>query len=287
MMSAKIKCKVCNKELQFINNTHLKTHSMSIQDYRELFPDSQLKCDSLIESVASKTRGKTYEKLYGIDVANRLKELRSKSATKQMQIDEQRNIRRLKCGAPEFYTDERKKNMSSSITKEVILKRRETFLKNAELGAHTKNVFGRQSVQARCYITEYLKQNSIAESLCYFDGGGINGSEYFVIIQNPITNRKKCASYDLVITNDGKHSIDQIIEINGPWHYRLEDVLKDPHGKSCPLSTNKYTKLESYNIDAIKINKALELSKKVFIFWLDTKELIQITKPIKLITLNE
>jgi hypothetical protein len=45
------------------------------------------------------------------------------------------------------------------------------------------------------------------------------------------------------------------------------------------------TKLESYNIDALKINKALELSKDVFIFWLNNKTLIQIPEPIKLINL--
>lgn len=34
------------------------------------------------------------------------------------------------------------------------------------------------------------------------------------------------------------------------------------------------------------INKALELAKEVYIFWLDTEKLIKITEPIKLITLD-
>lgn len=286
MMSAKVRCFVCNKEFQFINNTHLKTHSLTIQEYKLQFPESLLKCESLIECVASKTRGKTYEELYGKSSADNLKKLRSIAAKKQMESEQQIYIRRLKCGAPEYYTEERRRNMSKAITKEVIAQRFETIFKNVELGKYKTKAFGRQSVRAKIYISEYLKKNSIDESLCYFDGGGVTGNEYFIVIHNPLTNKRKTAAYDLVITNDKKHSIDTIIEINGPWHYRIEDVLKDPYGKSCPLKTNKYTKLESYNIDAIKINKALELAKEVYIFWLDIEELIKITEPIKLITLD-
>jgi hypothetical protein len=287
MVSTKIQCLVCKKYFQFINNTHLKTHSLTIEEYKKIYPGCQLKTEYLIETSAAKKRGKTYEELYGSEAAANLRKLRSENAIKQMCSDEQRQIRRVKCGAPEYYTDERRQNMSNSITDEVLEKRRGTVLKNVEAGKYTTKAFGRQSVQARLYIKEYLKCNSILENLCYFDAGGVSGNEYFVVIQNPVTGRKKTAAYDLVITNDGKHSIDTIIEINGPWHYRTEEVLQDPHGRSCPLTTNKYTKLESYNIDAMKINKALELAKEVYIFWLDNKELIKITEPIKLIKLDE
>lgn len=282
-MSAKIKCLICSKELQFINNTHLKTHGLSIQEYKQKFPDSQIKSDQLRDKCAIATRGKTYEEIYGAQKANELRLVRSKCASVQMKDDQQRYIRRIKCGAPEYYTDIRKKNMSESSTTEVVNKRKNTFQQKLEAGLYTKKVFGRQSVQALKFIEDYINKNLIAESLCYFDKGGISNNEYFVVIHNPITNKKFTAAYDLVVTLDGKHNIQTIIEINGPWHYRLNEVISDPNGRACPLKTNKYTKLESYNIDAMKLNKALELSKEVFIFWLDTYELIKITEPIKLI----
>jgi hypothetical protein len=59
--------------------------------------------------------------------------------------------------------------------------------------------------------------------------------------------------------------------------------LKNPTLPACPLKTNKYTRLESYNIDALKINKALELCDNVYIFWLDSKELIQVKETIQLL----
>lgn len=282
-MSAKIKCLICNKELQFINNTHLKSHGITIQEYKSMYPGCQVKSDMLRDKSGSKTRGKTYEEIYGKEKAEKLRSIRSQTATIQMMDADQRYIRRVKCGAPEHYTEVRKKNMSDSCTPEVVLRRKDTFLKKLEAGCYKTRLFGRQSVQALEFIKSYISNNSIPESLCYFDKGGISNNEYFVVIHDPLTNKKFTAAYDLVITSDGKHDIRQIFEINGPWHYRLEEVLADPDGRACPLKTNKYTKLESYNKDALKINKALELSKEVFIFWLDNAELVKITEPIKLI----
>ena len=282
-MSAKIKCMICNKELQFINNTHLKIHNITIQEYKTKFPDSPIKTESLRQLCGNATRGKTYEDIYGSLKASELRLKRSDSAIKQMSITEQRDVRRIKCGAAEFYTEERKLRMSNAITADVINKRKLTILQKIENGQYNTKLFGRQSVQAFNFIKSYISDNLFLESLCYFDKGGISNHEYFTVIQNPITGKKFTAAYDLVITSNGKHDILQIIEINGPWHYRLNEVLKDPNGKSCPLKTNKYTKLESYNRDAMKINKALELSKEVFIFWLDTRELVKIIEPINLI----
>jgi len=282
-MPTKVTCAICNKSFEFINNTHLKQHNLTIHEYKLKFPEHPIKSDSLRKKCGDSTRGKTYEQIYGMRKALELKSLRIKDAKIQMNDPEQRYIRRLKCGAPEFYTPQRKKNMSDSITAEVIEKRKNTFHKNLELGNFKTKIFGRQSAQAIQYIKNYIIENNIDEKLCYFDKGGVTGSEYFTVIYNPITKKKKTAAYDLVITSDGKHDIQTIIEINGPWHYRLNDVLQDPFSPSCPLKTNKHTKLDSYNIDAMKINKALELSKEVFIFWLDKNELVKITEPIKLI----
>jgi hypothetical protein len=285
MTAKKVNCVICNKEYNFINNTHLKSHGLTIAEYKRLYPDSNIKSDSLRKKCGDSTRNKTYEDIYGISKAIELRTKRSNDAKKQMIDSNQRYIRRIKCGKPEHYTDERKQNMSNSITESVKEQRRNTIIQNIELGKYNTKLYGRQSVQALTFIKDYLYNNNISEDYCYFDQGGINGNEYFSVVYNPITNRKKTIAYDLVVTSDKKHLIQTIIEINGPWHYHYNEVLEDPYSPSCPLKSNKMTKLESYNIDALKINKALELSKDVFIFWLNNKTLIQITEPIKLINL--
>jgi hypothetical protein len=282
-MNNKIQCKICNKYFKFVSNTHLKMHNITPDEYRQMYPNAKFKCDELIKLVSDLTKGKSYEERFGLAKSIELKKLRSQSASKQMKDPKQIEIRREKCGAAEFYTPERCHNMSAAITNDTIKNRLATFHKNIELGVYTTKLSGRQSNIARKLIKQYIHENNIDDIMCYYDGGGINGYEYYSTVYNPMTNRKKSISYDLVITTNGKHDIDTIIEINGPWHWRYDEVLADPNSPACPLSTNKYTKLESYNIDAIKINKALEISKKVFILWLDTNKIIQITSPIKLI----
>lgn len=34
----KLNCKVCGKRLRSINNTHLKTHGITVEEYKELYP---------------------------------------------------------------------------------------------------------------------------------------------------------------------------------------------------------------------------------------------------------
>ena len=139
-----------------------------------------------------------------------------------------------------------------------------------------------QSKAALKWIYNYLSENNIEISNCYFHDDGITDKEYYQQIFNPIINRHQCGSYDLTILgSDGK--IDKIIEIHGPWHWKLDEVIVDPNGKSCPLKTNKYTKLESYNKDILKLNHALTISRQVFVYWLYEKQMIEITEPIKLL----
>jgi len=38
-----IKCRVCGKEFKFLTPNHLKLHNMSMQEYRQQFPDAELK----------------------------------------------------------------------------------------------------------------------------------------------------------------------------------------------------------------------------------------------------
>jgi len=277
-------CLICNKAFKYISNTHLKTHGITQQEYKSKYPDAELKTDELKIKCGDRARGRTYEEIYGVDVAKKLKSQRSSSARSQMKSFEQIEVRRLKCGAPEYYTAERRLNMSKAAQcPDLIQRRNETILKNIENGKYSSKILGRQSNIARLYIKEYLRQYNISEDKCYYDGGGINGNEYYQVIFNSITNKKKSIAYDLVVINSGLHDIQTIIEVNGPWHYRLSDVLENPTLPACPLKTNKYTRLESYNIDALKINKALELCDNVYIFWLDSKELIQVKETIQLL----
>ena len=239
-------CLICNKNFKYISNTHLKTHGITQQEYKSKYPDAELKTDELKIKCGDSARGRTYEEIYGEDIAKKLKEQRVRSAKKQMKSSEQIEIRRLKCGAPEYYTAERRLNMSKAAQcPDLIQRRNETLLKNIESGKYSSKIFGRQSNMARLYIKDYLIQHNILEEQCYYDGGGINGNEYYQLVFNPVTNRKKSIAYDLVIVDSRLHDIQTIIEINGPWHYRLKEVLNDPDSPACPLKTNKYTKLES------------------------------------------
>ena len=43
----KIKCEICGKEYKQITDTHLKTHDMTMHEYRKQFPDAPLVSDSL------------------------------------------------------------------------------------------------------------------------------------------------------------------------------------------------------------------------------------------------
>jgi len=286
MMLTKIKCLICGNEFKSISNTHLKTHNITEAEYKSKFPGCTLRSENYSNLRRLKFKNKTYEEIYGSAKAIELKNKRRESATKQMTDPKQISIRKEKCGAPEHYTLQRKLNMSSAVTDEVKLKRKLTTIKNIESGKFNHKIYGRQSNVARSFILNYLRDNNILDSNCYYDGGGINNKEYYQVVYDTIKSRYRTICYDLVITKDGKHNIECIVEINGPWHYRLDEVLLDPQGKSCPLKTNKYSKLESYNLDCLKLNHALDLCESVYVYWLDTNDLVKINKKLNIIEIN-
>jgi len=43
-----IKCRICNKELKQITNTHLKKHNMTIEEYKEMFPNEKMLCENIL-----------------------------------------------------------------------------------------------------------------------------------------------------------------------------------------------------------------------------------------------
>lgn len=91
----KVICQECKKEYYRITNTHLwKYHQMTVEEYREKYPDSLIESVELAQSYSQNVRGKTYEEIYGEDRAKALKEVRTEAAVEQMKDNEQRDIRR-------------------------------------------------------------------------------------------------------------------------------------------------------------------------------------------------
>lgn len=281
----KVTCLMCNQRFHFISNTHLRKHNLTIKQYELLYPDHPIRSPSYLIRNHEKIKGKSYEDIMGLERAQELKTVRRQSAYKQYEDIEQRAVRSRK--ATEYWTPDRRKQMSVKMSNiqsnpKNRSRLREKFYKQVS----NKNIqIGRQSKQALKWIRDYIIDNSIAETRCYFEQGGIDGSEYCRKIYNPILEKYEYVCYDLVILDEQCNNIDILIEINGPWHYRRHDVIADPDSPCCPLNTNKYSKIESYNKDILKLNYAIDISKKVYVYWLDTKELIQITEKENLLIL--
>lgn len=44
-----VKCMICGKEMRWIQNTHLKTHGIDVEEYKQRFPQAKLKDDSITQ----------------------------------------------------------------------------------------------------------------------------------------------------------------------------------------------------------------------------------------------
>lgn len=77
IMSQYVTCEVCNKKFKFVSNTHLKLHNLTTEDYKRMYPNSKFKTDELIYETGKSLRGKTYEDVYGVENANKIKMQRS------------------------------------------------------------------------------------------------------------------------------------------------------------------------------------------------------------------
>ena len=51
-----VKCEVCGKLMKQITNTHLKKHSITTEEYKNLFPNSKTLCKNLLETISNKFR---------------------------------------------------------------------------------------------------------------------------------------------------------------------------------------------------------------------------------------
>lgn len=87
-----IECMLCNKKFNRITNTHLKRHSLSCEEYMQMFPTSPMVSAELSKQISESCSG-TYEERYGIETAARLKQIRKSAAVDQFSDIEQRRIR--------------------------------------------------------------------------------------------------------------------------------------------------------------------------------------------------
>jgi 5-methylcytosine-specific restriction endonuclease McrA len=93
-----IECNICGNEYKGITNTHLKTHGLTIEEYKEQFPLAKLTTSETNYKKGALMRGKTYTELYGIKKSTELKKMRRENAIIQMQDKQQISLRKEKCG---------------------------------------------------------------------------------------------------------------------------------------------------------------------------------------------
>ena len=90
-----VTCKLCSKDFKKITNTHLKEkHETTLTKYLEQFPDAPTMTEEVRASYTTHLKGRTYEEIYGIEIATALKEKRQVDAWRQYENDEQKSLRR-------------------------------------------------------------------------------------------------------------------------------------------------------------------------------------------------
>lgn len=271
-----IECFECGKKFKYLNNTHLKKHDLTIQEYKDKWKvEGSLTNDDLKRVRGDSTRGKTYEQIHGIKKAQRLKEIRAIHSTNQMSDVNQRLLRKKVCGKWANNAEEyaaRVTKMKLACQNPIVSKRRRETLLSRYNTANTLGIQPRFSQMAYEYINNYIKQNNIDESCCYYARGGINNREYVYFD----ADKRKHIMFDFVVINAETREIELILEYNGPFHWTSDDILKDPNSLATWFKTNSMTKLESYDHDQYKLNIAKKISKNVAVYWLRDKRIEQI-----------
>jgi hypothetical protein len=271
-----IRCYECDREFKFLNNTHLRKHNLTIQEYKDKWKiEGSLISDNLKIARGDRTRGKTYEQIHGINEAQRLREIRVIHSTNQMSDVNQRLLRKKVCGRwannAEEYAARVNKMKRACQNPDVSKRRRETLLARYST-VNTLGIQPRFSKMAYEYIKNYIKHNNIDESRCYYARGGINNREYVYFD----ADKQKHIMFDFVIINTETKEIELILEYNGPFHWTADDIAKDPNSSATWFKTNSMTKLESYNHDQYKLNIAKNISKNVIVYWLRNDRIEQI-----------
>jgi len=72
-----IQCKICSKNLKQITNGHLNTHGLTLEKYKEKFPNEKLITEERAikyKNFKNPNKGKTYEEIYGQEEGNKKRE---------------------------------------------------------------------------------------------------------------------------------------------------------------------------------------------------------------------
>ena len=90
-----ITCQICGRSFNKITNSHLRDkHQLTPKEYQIRYPDAPMMTDEVRYAYSAKVRGKTYEEIYGPEIAKSLREHRQVDAWRQYEDDEQRSLRR-------------------------------------------------------------------------------------------------------------------------------------------------------------------------------------------------
>lgn len=114
----KVACQVCHREMYRITNTHLFTHTMSMEDYQEKYPDSQIEDSELARDRVNHLRDKTYEQVYGREKADSMISTKRDSVLETIADPEKGKVyRESRMGnLGKKMSDESKKKLSESKT---------------------------------------------------------------------------------------------------------------------------------------------------------------------------
>lgn len=90
-----ITCKLCQRQFKKITNSHLRDkHLITPTEYQKQFPEALMMTEEVRIAYGERARGKTYEDIYGVDIAKALREKRQVDAWRQYEDNEQRSLRR-------------------------------------------------------------------------------------------------------------------------------------------------------------------------------------------------
>lgn len=173
-----------------------------------------------------------------------------------------------------FSEEWKNKLKKSAQSTEVKKKKANTNL--AKYGVTNTGVLGAfSSTSAKKYIESLLQIWKIDINCIMYKNDDIGKKEFWQMIDVPFLNKKRFFSYDLVIFNDLEScdnkdisKINLVFEYNGPWHYRKEEIAGKENEPATPYKSNKFTKLQVYELDQLKMYHILLCgAKEVLIYW--------------------
>lgn len=123
-------CQVCKKQMKKITNTHLAKHSLTEKQYKHLYPAMDTVTRQVKDQYSRRTKGLSYEEIYGKARAAEIKKRRSKSVCASYVNNP--NLKHLKSQLA------RKHRPWLGVTKE---DREKQFMNNSSIKDYTKAMF--------------------------------------------------------------------------------------------------------------------------------------------------